>query len=61
MELLEGEGYLSKRLKRRERLPISEVAEIVRGACKALRRAHDLEMVHRDLKPANIFHAKQDD
>src|SRR5262245_23371328 len=54
MELLEGED-LSKRLRRRGRLSITETARIVVDVCKALRRAHEQNIVHRDLKPGNVF------
>src|SRR5262249_38480476 len=60
MERLEGED-LSRRLKQKRRLSLQETGEVVRGVCKALRRAHDLGIVHRDLKPANIFYARHDE
>lgn len=53
MELLDGED-LGDRLRRVGRMPLDEVAEIVRQASKGLRAAHMLGIVHRDIKPANI-------
>ncbi len=60
MELLEGED-LGARLRRTERLSLTETGEIVTQVCKALRRAHEMGIVHRDLKPANVFLARHDD
>jgi serine/threonine-protein kinase len=60
MELLEGED-LEARMRRVGRLSIRETARVVDGACKALRRAHELGVVHRDLGPSKIFLAKDED
>jgi serine/threonine-protein kinase len=57
MELLEGED-LASRLKRRGRLSLPEVSQILTQASRGLRKAHELGIVHRDLKPANIFLAQ---
>jgi serine/threonine protein kinase len=57
MELLEGED-LGARMRRRGRLSLEETAHVVRGVCRALRRAHAMGIVHRDLKPANVFLAQ---
>src|ERR1700759_1316638 len=60
MELLEGED-LARRLKARERLSLTEAAEILSQAAKGLESAHELGLVHRDLKPSNVFLARTDD
>jgi serine/threonine protein kinase len=53
MEFLIGES-IKDRIKKGP-LPLSEIAEIMPGICKALQAAHDQGIVHRDLKPDNIF------
>jgi eukaryotic-like serine/threonine-protein kinase len=57
MEYLEGEP-LEAAIRRRGALPLSEVAEIVAQAARALEVAHNAGIVHRDLKPDNIFLAR---
>jgi serine/threonine-protein kinase len=59
MELLEGED-LGKRITRAGALPLPLVVEIMKQACKALSRAHQLGIVHRDVKPENIFLTEND-
>lgn len=54
MELLEGES-LSALLKRRGRLTVPEVANLIGQACGGLQAAHDAGIIHRDVKPANFF------
>ncbi|MBN1206209.1 MAG: protein kinase [Myxococcaceae bacterium] len=54
MELLEGED-LETRLKRREKLPASQVAALLAQVSRALAAAHTEGIIHRDLKPANLF------
>jgi eukaryotic-like serine/threonine-protein kinase len=54
MELLEGED-LETRLKRREKLPPSQVASLLTQVSRALTAAHTAGIIHRDLKPANLF------
>jgi serine/threonine-protein kinase len=58
MEYLEGE-VLEDAIKKRGRLPLPEVAEIVDQAARALEAAHEANIVHRDLKPENIFLARE--
>jgi len=57
MEYLEGES-LEQAIRRRGKLPLNEVAEIVQQAARALNTAHHAGIVHRDLKPDNIFLAR---
>lgn len=57
MEYLEGEA-LERAIKRRGKLPFSEVVQIVAQSARALSAAHEAHVVHRDLKPDNIFLAK---
>ena len=54
MELVEGES-LTELLRKRGRLPLDEVVEIVSQCCKALQAAHRLGIIHRDIKPDNIM------
>jgi serine/threonine protein kinase len=57
MEYLEGES-LERAVRRRGKLPFSEVVQIVAQSARALSAAHEAHVVHRDLKPDNIFLAK---
>ncbi len=57
MEYLEGES-LERAIRRRGKLPFSEVVQIVAQSARALSAAHQAHVVHRDLKPDNIFLAK---
>ncbi|HVY26723.1 MAG TPA: serine/threonine-protein kinase [Polyangiaceae bacterium] len=57
MEYLEGES-LERAIRRRGKLPLSEVVQIVAQSARALSAAHEARIVHRDLKPDNIFLAK---
>jgi serine/threonine-protein kinase len=60
MELLEGQS-LKGRLAEKERLDPEEVETVVKHVGRALKEAHQLEIIHRDIKPANIFLSEQDD
>jgi serine/threonine protein kinase len=57
MEYLEGEA-LERAIRRRGKVPFSEVVQIVAQSARALSAAHEAHIVHRDLKPDNIFLAK---
>jgi eukaryotic-like serine/threonine-protein kinase len=57
MEYLEGES-LERAIRRRGKLPFSEVVQIVAQSARALSAAHEAKVVHRDLKPDNIFLAQ---
>src|SRR6187549_1665254 len=59
MELLKGET-LSDLLRRKQRLSVTEAAELVRQACTGVQAAHDAGIVHRDLKPENLFVIERD-
>ncbi|MEQ9324771.1 MAG: protein kinase, partial [Polyangiaceae bacterium] len=54
MELLDGDN-LSTLLRRRGRLPVRDVARVLRHVAKALSRAHKIGVVHCDVKPDNLF------
>jgi len=54
MEFLQGED-LSRRLRRKGRLPSATVLPIVKQITSALSATHARGVIHRDLKPANIF------
>jgi serine/threonine-protein kinase len=58
MELLIGHD-LSTELESRGPLPITEAADHVIAACKAMVEAHSAGIVHRDLKPSNLFLANE--
>ena len=54
MAYIEG-GSLQDRIKKRDRLPLSETLHIARGMLDALDFAHQKGIVHRDVKPSNIL------
>src|SRR5262249_7452054 len=54
MPLLQGET-LETRLKRQERLPWREAAQIAREVAEGLAAAHARGLIHRDVKPGNIW------
>jgi serine/threonine protein kinase len=54
MEYLEGET-LSQRLKKRGKLPFSQIGDIGRQIATVLDATHSAGITHRDLKPDNIF------
>jgi eukaryotic-like serine/threonine-protein kinase len=54
MELLQGDE-LAASLRKRGRLPLKEVRELVEQIAMGLDAAHGAGVVHRDLKPQNIF------
>lgn len=58
MEYLEGETLRSM-LERRNRLPLSEVMELVSQVAEAVGEGHALGIVHRDLKPENLFRVQK--
>jgi len=54
MPLLKGEP-LDERLKRQQKLAVSEVLRIGRETARGLGAAHAAGLIHRDIKPANIW------
>ena len=54
MEYLQGED-LAARLRRRGRMPVAEVADLMARLADAVEAAHAVGVIHRDLKPRNIF------
>ncbi|MBW2537564.1 MAG: protein kinase, partial [Deltaproteobacteria bacterium] len=58
MELLEGED-LGQRLEREQRMDPEELVPVATQVCKALKAAHDADVVHRDLEPGHIFLARE--
>jgi predicted Ser/Thr protein kinase len=54
MEFIEGQS-LSKRLKDKGPLPLSEAVSIMRQVAMGLSYAHEQGIVHRDVKPDNIL------
>ncbi len=59
MELLDGRD-LRQVIEEDGPLSPALTAEIVRQLCRALGRAHDLDIIHRDIKPANVFVVESD-
>jgi eukaryotic-like serine/threonine-protein kinase len=57
MELLEGED-LRERLVRIKRMPLRDVADLVRQLALGLELAHQAGVVHRDIKLSNVFLAR---
>ncbi len=54
MRYLEG-GTLKDVLNSRGRLPLGEIAHLMRQICSAIDYAHRQGVIHRDIKPANIM------
>jgi len=59
MDLLQGET-LGSRLRREEKLDLSETVKVLLPVVAAVAAAHASGVVHRDLKPDNIFLAVND-
>jgi serine/threonine-protein kinase len=60
MELLHGES-LAARINRAGAIPLPETISILEQCCRALSRAHSLDIVHRDIKPENVYLAQSVD
>lgn len=58
MELLRGEG-LTELLAREAPLPWTTAKAIFLQICRAIRAAHEKEILHRDIKPENCFLIKR--
>lgn len=54
MEYIEGK-HLKELIKKRGKLTLSEVIDIMSQVCDGLATAHDSYIVHRDIKPQNIM------
>lgn len=54
MEYIEGK-HLKQLLKKRERLTVTEVIDIMLQICDGMSVAHDSYIIHRDIKPQNIM------
>lgn len=54
MEYIEGK-HLKELVKKRGKLTLSEVIDIMMQICDGLATAHDSYIVHRDIKPQNIM------
>jgi serine/threonine-protein kinase len=59
MELLRGED-LGQRLRRANKVALTEALHIIAMVLKGLSKAHAAGIVHRDLKPDNIFLVQMD-
>src|SRR5262249_50438307 len=58
MEYVEGED-LSKLIKSRGALPVTNACYFIYQAALGLQHAHERGMVHRDIKPANLILARE--
>lgn len=54
MEYIEGK-HLKQLLKKRERLTVTEVIDIMLQICDGMSVAHNSYIIHRDIKPQNIM------
>lgn len=54
MEYIEGK-HLKELIKKRGKLTLSEVIDIMSQVCDGLATAHDHYIIHRDIKPQNIM------
>lgn len=54
MEYIEGK-HLKELIKKRGKLTLSEVIDIMSQVCDGLATAHDSYIIHRDIKPQNIM------
>lgn len=54
MEYIEGK-HLKELIKKRGKLTLSEVLDIMSQVCDGLATAHDSYIIHRDIKPQNIM------
>jgi serine/threonine-protein kinase len=55
MELLSGEDYEARRVRKGGRLAVGEVLWLADQTLAVLAAAHDKGIVHRDIKPENLF------
>ena len=58
MEYLRGRDLGALLAESEERLPVTDVVDIMLAVCAALRACHRAGIIHRDLKPGNIFLAE---
>ena len=54
MEYIEGK-HLKELIKKRGKLTLSEVVDIMSQICEGMAVAHDSYIIHRDIKPQNIM------
>ena len=54
MDLIEGDP-LDAIVKRKEKMPVNRVLEVVQETSQAIHYAHGKGIIHRDLKPANVL------
>jgi serine/threonine-protein kinase len=60
MPFVEGE-ILADRTNRLGRIPLADVASLLRDIAAGLHVAHELKIVHRDLKPENVMVCRNQD
>ncbi len=58
MELVEGGTLLDLVRKKKKKIPIEVVCELIAQAADALSAAHKLGIIHRDIKPSNLMLTK---
>jgi WD40 repeat protein/predicted Ser/Thr protein kinase len=59
MDFIDG-AMLEKRVKGKNKLPLTKAIEVMRDVCRAVHYAHEQGVIHRDLKPANVMLDKKD-
>jgi len=58
MELVEGKTLLDLVRKKKKRVPLELICQIIAQAAEALSAAHKLGIIHRDIKPSNLMLTK---